>query len=51
VTGVVEGGWGFVAAAYILTAVVLAGYATSVFLRYRSEKDRGATEVRRETRA
>jgi hypothetical protein len=48
--GVVEGGWAFVAAAYMLTATVLGAYATSVFLRDRVEKDRVATEGRRETR-
>jgi hypothetical protein len=47
VTGVVEGGWEFVAAAYIVSAVVLGGYATSVFLRYRSENRRASTEAQR----
>jgi hypothetical protein len=42
-TGVVQGGWEFVAAAYLLSAVVLAGHATSVFVRYRSEKRRAFT--------
>jgi hypothetical protein len=50
VSGVVEGGWDFVAAAYLLTAVVLTGYATSVFLRYRSVKNRAATDAARQTR-
>ena len=49
-TGVVTGGWEFVAAAYIVSAVVLTAYATSVFLRYRTEKHRAATEAGRETR-
>lgn len=49
--GVVEGGWAFVAAAYIVTAVILTTYATSIFLRYRTEKRRAATEAGRETRA
>jgi hypothetical protein len=48
-TGVVEGGWEFVAAAYTVTAAVLTAYAASVFLRYRSEKNRAAVEARRET--
>jgi hypothetical protein len=48
VSGVVEGGWGFVAAAYLVTAAVLCGYATSVFLRLRSERSRAATEARRD---
>jgi hypothetical protein len=51
VSGVIEGGWGFVAAAYIVTAAVLGGYATSVFLRLRSERGRAATEARRENTA
>jgi len=50
VSGVVEGGWVFVAAAYIITAVVLTGYAASVFLRYRSVKNRAATDAARHTR-
>jgi hypothetical protein len=49
VTGVVQGGWEFVAAAYILSAVVLTGYAASVFLRYRTEKRRASTESPRGT--
>jgi len=48
VSGVVQGGWGFVAAAYIVTAAVLGGYATSVFLRWRCERSRAATEAGRE---
>jgi len=49
VSGVLEGGWGFVAAAYLVTALVLAGYATSVFLRYRAETKRGAADARKES--
>ena len=48
-TGVVEGGWEFVAAAYIVSAVVLTGYATSVFLRYRGENRRSSPEAQRGT--
>jgi hypothetical protein len=50
VSGIVEGGWEFVVAAYTVTAVVLAAYATSVFLRLRAERDRAAAEAARETR-
>ena len=50
-SGVVEGGWGFVAAAYIVTAAVLGSYAASVFLRLRSERSRAATEARRDRTA
>jgi len=45
VSGVIEGGWEYVVAAYAVTAVVLGAYATSVFLRLRSEKARGNTEA------
>jgi hypothetical protein len=44
VSGVIEGGWGFVAAAYAVTAAVLFVYATSVVLRYRAEKNRAALD-------
>ena len=50
-SGVVEGGWGFVAAAYLVTAAVLSGYATSVFLCWKREKDRAATEAGKDTTA
>ena len=39
-SGIVQGGWEFVIAAYVVTAVILGGYATSVFLRYHHEKER-----------
>ena len=35
--GVIEGGWGFVWAAYGISAAVLLGYGASVVLRLRSE--------------
>jgi hypothetical protein len=47
VSGVVEGGWSFVAAAYLLTAAVLGGYAASVFLRWRKERNRAASDAGR----
>jgi hypothetical protein len=50
VSGVVEGGWEFVAGAYIVTAAILSTYATSVFLRYRTEQRRAAAEGEREAR-
>lgn len=34
--GVIRDGWPFVWAAYSVTALILTGYATSVFLRYRT---------------
>ena len=43
--GVIEGGWGFVVAAYVVTALVLGAYAASVALRYRAEAKRGAPAV------
>jgi hypothetical protein len=41
---VIQGGWEFVIAAYTVSAVVLGGYALSVFLRLRGEKARAARE-------
>jgi hypothetical protein len=49
-SGVVEGGWEFVIAAYAVTGAVLLAYATSVFLRYRTEQRRAAAEAEREAR-
>jgi hypothetical protein len=48
-SGVVEGGWGFVAAAYLVTALVLGGYGTSVFLRYRAETKRASADARKQS--
>ena len=45
--GVIEGGWGFVWAAYLVTAVVLGGYTISVVLRLRDEQARSEREARR----
>jgi len=45
--GYVEGGWEFVWAAYAVTAVVLGGYATSVLIRFRAERNRAEREARR----
>jgi Holliday junction resolvasome RuvABC DNA-binding subunit len=45
-SGVLEGGWEFVRAAYLLTAVVFVGYAVSVHRRYRAEKSRAGTSGR-----
>lgn len=39
--GVISGGWGFVWAAYAVTAVILIGYAVSVIARYRAQRRRG----------
>ena len=38
--GVISGGWEFVWAAYGVTAVILTGYAVSVFARYRAQRRR-----------
>ena len=46
-SGVIEGGWEFVVAAYAVSAVLLGAYATSVFLRLRSEKARATREAER----
>ena len=34
--GIIKDGWPFVWAAYIVSALILTGYATSVVLRYRA---------------
>jgi hypothetical protein len=47
-TGVIQGGWGFVIAAYTVSAVVLLGYAVSIHLRWRVERARRANEASRE---
>lgn len=39
-TGVIEGGWEFVWAAYAVTVVVFGGYGLSVISRYRRERAR-----------
>ena len=41
-SGVVKGGWEFVTAAYVVSLVILAGYAVSVFVRHRAESERRA---------
>jgi hypothetical protein len=46
-SGVIEGGWEYVVAAYAVSAAVLGGYAVSVFLRLRSEKARAARDPER----
>jgi acyl-coenzyme A thioesterase PaaI-like protein len=43
-TGVIHGGWGFVVAAYCVSAAVLSGYALSIYLRYRAERGRAARQ-------
>ena len=37
-SGVIEGGWPFVWAAYGISAVILIGYAVSLHRRYRAER-------------
>ena len=50
-SGVIEGGWEYVWAAYAMTAVILLGYAVSLIARYRAERrkaargETGASEV------
>jgi hypothetical protein len=43
-TGVIQGGWSFVVAAYTVSAVVLGGYLISVHARYRRERERRRKE-------
>ena len=50
-SGVVEGGWEFVTAAYALSALIMAGYFISVHLRYRAERRREEREARRPSEA
>ena len=38
--GVIEGGWEFVIAAYAASALILVGYAISVYRRYRRARSR-----------
>ena len=44
-TGVIQGGWSFVVAAYAVSALVLLGYAISVHSRYRAERDRARRDL------
>ena len=37
-SGIIHGGWGFVAAAYLVSAAVLGAYAASVFWRIKAER-------------
>jgi hypothetical protein len=46
-TGVVTGGWEYVAAAYAVSGVILAGYVASVVWRYRAERARREREAGR----
>lgn len=46
-TGVIEGGWEFVVAAYSVSAIVLIGYAVSIHIRYRAERTRRRREAGR----
>lgn len=39
-SGVVHGGWEYVWAAYLITALVIFGYAGTVWVRYHAERKR-----------
>lgn len=43
-SGVLEGGWEYVRAAYLITAAILIGYAVSIHARYRAERSRRERE-------
>lgn len=43
-TGMIAGGWEFVQAAYLVSAVVLGSYFLSVHMRYKRERARAARE-------
>ena len=45
----IEGGWEYVIAAYVVTGVVLLGYTLSVVTRWRAANRRAEREARRET--
>jgi hypothetical protein len=45
-SGVIQGGWEFVVAAYSVTAVVLIGYAISIHIRYRAERKHRELEAK-----
>ena len=45
-SGVLQGGWEYVAAAYTVSAVILTGYAVSVIARYRAEAARRDRDAR-----
>ena len=45
-SGVIDGGWGFVWAAYALTGAVLTIYMFSVIGRFRSERKRAESNER-----
>jgi heme exporter protein CcmD len=47
-TGTIRDGWEFVIAAYAVTALVLAGYAGSVLLRFRREERFARRDAERE---
>jgi hypothetical protein len=49
VSGVIAGGWEYVVAAYVVTGMVLLGYAVSILARLRAESRRAEREARRET--
>ena len=44
-TGVIQGGWEFVWAAYAASATILTGYVLSVFARYRALQRRRASDA------
>ncbi len=47
-SGVLSGGWEYVTAAYVISGVILAGYAVSVVWRYRAELARRRREADRQ---
>jgi hypothetical protein len=49
-SGIITGVWEFVAAAYLVSAAVLGGYAASVFWRLRTESLREAGNAARKAR-
>lgn len=41
-TGMIEGGWEYVVGAYVVSALVLGGYAVSLYLRLRAASGRSS---------
>lgn len=44
-TGMIQGGWSFVIAAYAVSAVVYVGYLVSLWLRHREAIDAGERDI------
>ncbi len=43
--GVISGGWEFVIATYVITALAFTGYAATIFIRLRGEARRAERQL------